>query len=578
MRLNKFMVTESINDKGIFKAVFMAGHPGAGKAQPLYSKIRIPNGWTTMGEIKVGDKIVTPKNEIKEVISIHPQGIKDIYRIYMYDGRYVDCTEEHLWKIHGFYKNRKRDWSIRTLSEIKDKINMKTYKDRFFLPLCDKIQYNKKELVIDPYVMGVLLGDGCLKQRISFSNVDIEIIDEVSQNIDDYHISTYNEKDFFICPHKHYKSSYRTYLENVGLWKKYSYEKFIPTEYKYSIIDDRLEIIRGLLDTDGYVSKSGYIQFYTTSEKLKDDFREIIWSLGGNTIVNEKIPHYKNLNGDKINCKKCFCITILYNNSKELFKLQRKKERCKENITHKKRLLNRIKKIEYIGKDEAKCISINDDENLYITDNYIVTHNTYVLRKVKSGSIEPRWVNTDKVFPLFKEWWDKDWPKISEKVKTINKDQLANYINSLLPLAVDGTANSVTNVMKRKYIVESFGYDTMMIFVNTSLETALERASKRPRPVEQEFIRKVYDNISKHKQYYRAKFDDFIEVKNDDYELTDETILKTFKHASSFYMQPIQNPIGKEIKDKMIKNGWKYLNPNITDMKQIKDRLEGWYV
>jgi tRNA uridine 5-carbamoylmethylation protein Kti12 len=202
---------------------------------------------------------------------------------------------------------------------------------------------------------------------------------------------------------------------------------------------------------------------------------------------------------------------------------------------------------------------------------------TYVLNKVKSGAIEPRWVNTDKVFPIFKQWWDKDWPKISERVKTINKNQLSNYINSLLPLAVDGTANEVHIVMKRKFILESFGYDTMMIFVNTSLETALARASKRPRPVNPEFIKQVYDNIGKHKSYYRSKFDDFIEIKNDNGELSDETIMKVFKHGAGFYSSPIENPIGQEIKSKMIENGWKYLDPNIVDMKSIKNRLEGWY-
>ena len=92
---------------------------------------------------------------------------------------------------------------------------------------------------------------------------------------------------------------------------------------------------------------------------------------------------------------------------------------------------------------------------------------TFVLNNVKSGSIDPRWVNTDKVYPIFKKWWSTDWPKISSKVKTVNVNQLANYINSILPLAIDGTANKVSTLMRRKSVIESFGYDTMMIFVNT---------------------------------------------------------------------------------------------------------------
>ncbi len=206
---------------------------------------------------------------------------------------------------------------------------------------------------------------------------------------------------------------------------------------------------------------------------------------------------------------------------------------------------------------------------------------TTVLNKVKSGSIEPRWVNTDKVFPLFLEWWNTDWPKISGKVKTINKNQLAGYLNSMLPLAVDGTANKASNVLRRKHILESLGYDTAMIFVNTSLETAIERAYTRGkstgREVDQNFIKSVYKDINKHKNFYRSKFDTWIEVDNDEGELTPEVVNNAFKFATGFYNSPIQNPIGQEIVSEMIENGWKYLDPNITSIDKIKSSLSGWY-
>lgn len=206
---------------------------------------------------------------------------------------------------------------------------------------------------------------------------------------------------------------------------------------------------------------------------------------------------------------------------------------------------------------------------------------SYVLSKVKSGSIDPRWVNTDKAFPLFKEWWNTDWPKIREKVSTITKNQLALYINSMLPLAIDGTAGKVSTLMRRKNILESMGYDTAMIFVNTSLDTALERARERAkqtgREVDEDFIRKIYKDVQKHKNYYRSKFDTWIEVDNDKGELTDEVITNLFKYMGNFYNSSIKNPIGKEKKEKMLKNKWKYLDPHITSMDIIKNTLSGWY-
>ena len=212
---------------------------------------------------------------------------------------------------------------------------------------------------------------------------------------------------------------------------------------------------------------------------------------------------------------------------------------------------------------------------------FIVGHpgsgKSYVLSKIKSGQIEPRVVNTDKVFPLYsKDEWDK-WVDIKTKVKTINKNQLANYINSMLPLAVDGTGTEPSVILRRVGILESFGYDVGMVFINTSLETALERAGKRDRPVDPDFIKRVYKRIQDAKQFYRSKFSDWQEIQNDKGELTEKVIIDAFKHMTSFYNSPMVNPVGKEIIQKMKENKWKYLSPNIKDIKEIQNMMSAWY-
>jgi len=203
---------------------------------------------------------------------------------------------------------------------------------------------------------------------------------------------------------------------------------------------------------------------------------------------------------------------------------------------------------------------------------------SYTLSKVKSGSIEPRIVNTDKVFPMFKKWWNTDWGKISAKVKTINKNQLANYINSMLPLAVDGTAGKTSVVLKRVGILEHFGYDVGMIFINTSLETAIERASKRERQVDKDFIVKVHKEVEAAKNFYRGKFSTWIEINNDEGMLTDKVIVDAFKFMSKFYDGPIQNPVGIEYKKTLIESGEKYLSPTVLSMDEIKSGINAWYV
>ena len=202
---------------------------------------------------------------------------------------------------------------------------------------------------------------------------------------------------------------------------------------------------------------------------------------------------------------------------------------------------------------------------------------TYVLSKIKSGRVEPRIVNTDKSFPLFKDIWNDDWGKIAVKVKSMNKKQLALYINSLLPLAVDGTANKTSVILRRSGLLESFGYDIGMVFINTDLETAIKRASSREREVDQEFIREAYKRINKAKSFYRSKFQTWIEVNNNEGELNDKAILHAFKFMGSFYHSPLLNPVGIEYRDEMRKNGWKYLDPNVRPLEEINKILGAWY-
>ena len=202
---------------------------------------------------------------------------------------------------------------------------------------------------------------------------------------------------------------------------------------------------------------------------------------------------------------------------------------------------------------------------------------SFTITKIKAGDIEPRIVNTDKFFTLFKDQWNM-WDKIGERVKIVNRRQLALYINSVLPMFIDGTGSSTSLVLRRRGILESYGYDVGMVFVNTSLETSLERASKRERKVDPEFIKSAYEQINKAKSFYRSKFSTWMEVDNDKGQLNDSVVLHAFKVTKSFFSNKIVNPIGKEYKEKMIENGWKYLDPNIVELTDIERSLQSWYV
>jgi len=371
--------------------VIMVGDAGVGKAQPLDAKIKTPDGWITMGDIRIGDVVTTASGKDSKVTGVYPQGKKDIYMFELSDGRTVESCDEHLWKVWSQYKGKKRkspggynykefSWEILSTKDIrKKKETNKNY--TFKLPLISH-HSNDIEVPISPYLLGLMIGDGCITGgRCTISSSDQFIIEYVKNNIPNKcHLEQVSKYDWKIKGGvRGYNTShpFKELLKHVNLYGKKSHEKFIPEAYKEASHQQKLELIQGLMDTDGYVEKTGAVSFTTTSPQLAHDFQELIWSIGG--IANSRIKTNKTYvyNGKRRPCKDSYTISVRYPEPRDLFKLTRKKERCPINYQYKDLKLN-IKTIKYVGKKEAQCIMIDDPSHLYITDNYVVTHNTAI--------------------------------------------------------------------------------------------------------------------------------------------------------------------------------------------------------
>lgn len=363
---------------------------GVGKAQPLYSKIKTPGGWTTMGDIKVGDIVSTPDGKTAAVTRLFPQGKKPTYRFTFSDGRSTDACEDHLWKVFSHNFNLVSDVDnyrvLTTLELIEHREKHKDYKNKStyyqYVPLLSGDGNPAIELPLDPYFVGAMLGDGYMKD-VSFTSADDEVIENISNCLPSDTIikkSLHDTYGYNITNKTRVKErTVRKRFRELNILECVSNTKFIPQIYKSASVDQRISLLQGLVDTDGYVGAQGCISITTVSFQLANDVVDVVRSIGGlATIATKDNCGYKK-DGKFIKCQEAYSISIMYHTPKLLSRLARKRDRLpRVDYQYKNRKL-RIDSIEYIGDIESKCILIDHPEHLYITDDYVVTHNSAIV-------------------------------------------------------------------------------------------------------------------------------------------------------------------------------------------------------
>jgi len=325
-----------------------------------------------MGDVKIGDEIVTPDNNTANVIAIHPQGLQDIYEIEFIDGAKIKTTKEHLFECWTASKKNTR--KIRTIDEILK------IKQNVIIPLANKLDFGDNYKEIDSYLIGALLGDGGLtKNNITFTTADKEILNYL--NVEDNKIIQKKKYQFSIVSNKHNKQGYPVNqllnkLKKLKLIPIKCEDRFIPNVIKYGSLHNRLEVLKGLMDTDGHIDNRGHCSFTSKSKQLALDVQYLVRSIGGKGTLSKKLKYcyYK---GDKKECI-CYEVYIQTKNNKDLFKLKRKLARVKSYNGGYSELGRRIKSIKLIGREQAQCITISDKKGLYISDDFIVTHNSWL--------------------------------------------------------------------------------------------------------------------------------------------------------------------------------------------------------
>ncbi len=363
-----------------------------GRSQPLDSLLMTPNGWRKMGEIKLGDEVIGSDGKATEVIGIFPQGKKQVYRLTMTDGANVLACNEHLWQVKTM-EDKRRNKPARVLETQEMLGNFRrNHQYRYELPLISEpLDFDYKKVPLEPYALGLLLGDGCMTGKTSpaFCTTDAELVTSLEFSLTgmnlkirqkskiDYAITKLTDHNRKCVPNLLTRA-----LIHLNLLGTYSSTKFIPETYLYNSAKVRIALLQGLLDTDGgpvtQRDRACRIQYTTVSEKLKDDVIFLVRSLGGvanwrNRKAQGRKPGFAN--GRPVPYRNdAYVLDIRLPENIKPFRLARKSA-IYENFGGG-RPMRYIKNIEYVGEMETQCISVAAIDSLYLTDDFILTHNT----------------------------------------------------------------------------------------------------------------------------------------------------------------------------------------------------------
>jgi len=353
---------------------------GLAKALSLDSVVHTIKGTKTINDVCIGDSIYGSNGKLCNVIAKSNVFNKPMYRLTFKDGRTVKASEDHIWTVYKQYTKRinssknnvrgLRQLEMTTKELFKDllgkaKISGHRTKEeytKYSIPISSPIKYERKDLVLDSYTLGCLIGDGSLKQQLRFCSYKDDT-DFYLKNFPYEHgiIRRKGNTDVWTV------TGIKHIIRGLGLHVN-SYDKFIPTEYMFSSIEQRTEILRGLMDTDGTVLKGHQQSFTTVSKKLSQDFLTLVYSLGAEAKITSSQVSFQG-------SKPSTAYKITFSMSINPFKLPRKANK----FLPISRQYMAIKSIEAIEDEPSQCISVDSADKLFLTDNFIVTHNSTLI-------------------------------------------------------------------------------------------------------------------------------------------------------------------------------------------------------
>ena len=445
-------------------------YSGCGKSLAVDSDLVGENGYFKMKDVKVGDKVYGEDGELHSVTGVYPQGVLDIWEVKFSDGSSVECSKDHLWtvRINSKSKDINKGIYTKTLEDIMNnetlKYGTKTNPSKngwnIFIPMCKPLNFSKKTLPVDPYVLGCLIGDGGFTQNpIQFYNIEKDVLNKFQSRLPDglVLVDKGNGKDYRIRDDKKIEKSNRLTkeIDGLGLKNLNSHNKFIPEIYKMSSVDDRIELLTGLIDTDGEI-RGGAYEYSTASERLIKDVQFVVNSLGGTMSYSERNTKYTNKDGTRTSKSfKSYRAYIKMPKDIKIFSSEKHNKKFKEARLNPYRSIRSIK---YVGKKECQCIMVDNPSRLYLTNNCITTHNTTLIAQTcvleavdKNQSVF--WFNAESTTSQMLNWILSQAAGRQHMIEFKREDGFCYYKPTL----------EAVKAIKKKYSNKIYVYDNLLL-------------------------------------------------------------------------------------------------------------------
>ena len=442
--------------------LFIAMPPRTGKLLADSTPILTTKGWKKHGDLEVGDYVYNPDGNPTKVIRVLPKN-HTTHTVTFTDGTEIKCHFRHEWKVYDRRFGKIVTWETQDMigrlenggAEAK-----RGHRYNFMIPNREPIVGTPQNLIVKPYSLGVWLGDGTNKTpRITYDGLDSAMIDGMIAEGYEITASRVDKNGVYSCD----MPKLRKDLSAYGMCNyKERTEKHIPVEYLCSPIEDRLNLLAGLLDSDGcLVKKEKRYRFSTTSERMRDDFISLISTFAWRCSVSTEEPRTSTsgITGRSI------CYIIAFNPTFEIpCRLERKQLR---EFSKQRRIA--IKSIEESEHEQGNCITVEGDGMYLAGKTMIPTHNTSLLvfttawlmgKRPDAPNLYSSYTGTicgkfyDAVLEIINDKHTYKWGDVFPQKEKIRTDALEKTINvgrpkhypTLTCRSIDGTLNGACDV------------------------------------------------------------------------------------------------------------------------------------